>query len=995
MRATTRTETIRGRTTGARAVPALIAIAIIVCALAFAESARAALTPPTIEGPASGAFVQTLPPFRWSPVAGAARYEFEIAADSGFNAPVLGAGFDQFQTRNTRATLRKTIPNGTYWWHVRAITPTGTVSDWSEPRWIEMAWSIAPNLVFPTSEADVVTYPAPVHLQWDPVPHARGYLVSLATDPELGSLVGGQPFETNATSFGVPRALAPGVYYWGVTPIDGGGHHGAPSGVGAFRWEWPTTMANAPRVSDLVEEFDEIFDPLFTWDAVPGAVGYEVGVWSSDQPDLKVCCDGVSIGTTLAPTVAFADNAYFWRVRAVDAAGNAGNWNDGPNFGKAFAETQVTNLHMRDNVNDPGVDVSGSGGYQTHVPIVSWDPVPGASSYEVEVTPYEVVGTGDPPVCNWTAASVKHWKNVTATTAWTPLGTGWNLGKPYASTLNVANDLSTALLPGASYCVRVRPRDIDSTILGKVMNGDFTYLNGPNNPAFQWIGPPTGEPCPFEECNGYLKPEHYVEPMRGVTVGRMPLFTWRPIQGKASYFVIVARDPSFHTLVDYAFTQMPAYAPRTAFNSTTYQDESTAYYWAVLPASHASGNGAVGDPLSAHAADFHKESSPPQLLAPAAGADVATHPVFEWTPVEGARRYFLQVSQDPTFRTVLENNNGIPAGIATDATSYTPKTTYPADTTLYWRVRGEDDRREPFVWSATGTFQRRLPAAVPGPGNPTTGDFVPTIRWSPVQGASSYELDVLYPNGVHPPTFKGLQRPIFTPTYIYGTGIWKWRVRAHFPKADFGSVTGPWTSFVEFTRTLREPPGVTTDASASHVLLSWAPKSGPGNGIYQYRVQISKTPDFSAIVEDTQTENTSYAPPLTSFLYAAGGTFYWHVASMDGGRNTGDYSATQSFSLPTTKAATSITASVLKTSRQIRVTGLVMPNHAGKNVAVTLARKRNGTFRAVATKRPKLSATSSYATAFGRPARGTCRVTARFPGDADSFPSSRRVQFSC
>ena len=991
MHARTHTGTTTGMRRGRRWLFAVVAVA----SLAFAAPAHA-LDAPALEGPTAGVFVETPPPFRWSPVAGAARYEFHIAADAGFNAPVLGSGFDRFQTRNTRATLKKTIPNGTYWWRVRAVTADGAVSDWSESRWIEMAWATPPNLIFPTSEFETITYPAPVRLEWSSVPYARGYLVSLATDPELGSLVGGQPIETNATTYGVPRALAPGVYYWSVTPIDGGGHHGAASAVGAFRWDWPSAMATAPRITDIVAEFDEIFDPQFSWDAVPGAVGYDVGVFSSGQPDLKVCCDGTSIGTSLAPPVAFPDNTYFWRVRAIDAGGNAGEWNDGPEFSKAFAETQVTNLRMRDHLGDPGTDASGTGGYQTNVPIVKWDPVPGASSYEVEVTPYHVVDPEDPPICNWTASTTSgHWKNVTATTAWTPLGTGWNLGKPFASTLNVSNDLSTALSAGGSYCVRVRPRDIDSTILGKVMNGDFTYLNGPNTPAFQWIGPPTGEPCPFDECNGYLKAQHYREPMRGVTVGRMPLFTWTPVQGKDSYFVIVAKDPSFHTLVDYAFTQLPAYAPRTAFNSTTYQDETTAYYWAVLPAAQASGNGAAGEPLSAHPASFHKKSTPPTLLAPTAGSDVADQPVFEWTPVEGARRYFLQVSQDSTFKTILENNNGLPAGIATDATSYTARTTYPADTTIYWRVRGEDDKREPFVWSATGTFQRRLPAPIPNASNPTGGDFVPTIRWSPVQGASSYELDVLYPNGVHPPTFKGLQRPIFTPSYIYGTGIWKWRVRAHFPKVDFGTIAGPWTSWVEFTRTLREPPGVATDATGSHVLLSWQPKAGLGNGIYQYRVQISKTPDFSTIVEDTQTENTGYAPPLTSFLYSAGGTFYWRVASLDGGRNTGDYSATQSFSLPVTKASSSITVTVSKTSSAIRASGMVMPNHAGKTVRVTLARKRNGSFVKIAAKSPKLTTTSSYATSFKRPRAGTCRITARFPGDADHYPSTKKVKFSC
>ncbi len=38
---------------------------------------------------------------------------------------------------------------------------------------------------------------------------------------------------------------------------------------------------------------------------------------------------------------------------------------------------------------------------------------------------------------------------------------------------------------------------------------------------------------------------------------RTPLFTWRPLAWRQSYFVIVAKDPSFSNVVDYAFTRYP------------------------------------------------------------------------------------------------------------------------------------------------------------------------------------------------------------------------------------------------------------------------------------------------------------------------------------------------------------------------------------------------------------------------------------------------------
>src|SRR5205085_3777711 len=97
-------------------------------ALALAAPAHASLPAPELTSPASGASVESLPAFAWKKVPDADHYEFQFAADSGFNSPVLGQGNDDFFTNNTRATLKKTIPNGTYWWRVRSVDTNGGVS---------------------------------------------------------------------------------------------------------------------------------------------------------------------------------------------------------------------------------------------------------------------------------------------------------------------------------------------------------------------------------------------------------------------------------------------------------------------------------------------------------------------------------------------------------------------------------------------------------------------------------------------------------------------------------------------------------------------------------------------------------------------------------------------------------------------------------------------------------------------------------------------------
>ena len=193
-------------------ITSMVALRVVTGALAataallLPATAGAALEAPAPLSPAANASVQALPAFAWDAVAGASKYEFALAADAGFNAPVLGLGEGQFFTRNTRATVKKTLPNGTYWWRVRAIAASGAVSPWAAPRPLRKAWTTAPTLLSPTLGA-VASHPlTPLVLKWSAVPHAAKYWVTVASDPALGSAVLGQGnVETAGTSY-APRA---------------------------------------------------------------------------------------------------------------------------------------------------------------------------------------------------------------------------------------------------------------------------------------------------------------------------------------------------------------------------------------------------------------------------------------------------------------------------------------------------------------------------------------------------------------------------------------------------------------------------------------------------------------------------------------------------------------------------------------------------------------------------------------------------------------------
>lgn len=863
--------------------------AVVAVALATAGPAHAALTAPTPTSPANASVVESLPAFAWTKVPDADHYEFQFAADAGFNSAVLGQGNDDFFTSNTRATLKKTVPNGTYWWRVRSVDSNGNVSAWSLGRSLQKQWTAGASLLAPGSGAGLNFPSDALALSWSAVPGAAHYLVSVATDPLLGSLVVHDQYDSvgppkvQANTLAIGAALAPGSYYWNVTPVDAEGNRGVPSPVAAFNWLWPSTTSL--HVTDL-NDAPEVYDPKFSWDPVQGAARYEVEINPTQNfaPGSKVCCSGTTISTSLSPTMVFKDNTFYWRVRALDPDGHAGVWNYGPSFTKAFdkvppvAGDSVKNLRMRDEANDPGVDAdTGTAGYQTQVPVVTWSLVPGASSYEVDVTPYIAASS----LCDWSSIS-HHWRVNTAVNAWTPLGDGWNGVKPYSDPQSVANEFTT-LVPG-KYCVRVRPRS-DRSGLDEVY-GDYTYLD-PNGLgwAFEWTGYPAGGSCSPSCTANYLGSSDYLTPQTGTVTETTPYFTWKPLAGKQSYYVLVAKDPSFSNVVDYAFTHVPAYAPRGAFGPQTYADENTLYYWAVLPATNYDGSLATGNPLQSAPQSFQKQSTPPDRLFPEEGHVFYDQPTFRWKPTLGARRYELQVAQDPTFGNPIDD-------ITTDSTAYSSDTTYPADTVLYWRVRASDENGVGLNWSTTGTFQKKLAAPLPSAANVAAGEFLPVWSWSSVQGAASYDLSIDQPDGQHK-DFSDFRMPAVSFQRLTGTGVFHWRVRAEFPKAGYGTVPGPYSAPVAFTRTIGEPGGATVDVSRDHVLFSWNAKMG----VKEYRLELSSRPDFAYTFEDVRTENNSYAPTLTDSAWSGGKPIYWRVAGVDEDGNQGDWSPGQSVSL--------------------------------------------------------------------------------------------------
>jgi hypothetical protein len=587
----------------------------------------------------------------------------------------------------------------------------------------------------------------------------------------------------------------------------------------------------------------------------------------------------------------FENNTFNWRVRAIDANGDNGAWNVGPPFTKEFADTtpSVACLRVIDGTEaDPGCANSHGGSPMVvHSPVVTWEPVPGASGYLVYCSCQSGPIFGNTPQ---TAISFTKTGGTTGLVVW-PFG-------PSPEGL-------TQLTDGSTYTITVIPRADNDQVEGTPSSVTFTYQAQP----------------PASSGDTSMQSGDYVAPTSGAALTHTPFFSWNRIQNATMYWVVVAKDASFTNVIDNGYTTMNSYAP--SVSRGTYADDNTPYYWAVFPASGADANSATvlgpTNPALDSPSSFRKNSSPPNLSSPADGQALgAPEPQFVWSNLPYARHYELQVATDANFSNLVDD-------VQTAADSYTAERTYPASSVLYWRVRGVDTSNRNLAWSPSRSFSLGLPAPSVGQ-NTGRGDAIPTWTWSLVPNAISYDLSADYPDGSHSEV-DNIPSPAFTPTRFYGTGTWTFRVRADFP----GGTVGPWSAPFTFVRTFGEVQGAAAARTKAYVLLQWSAKAYAR----QYHVQVSTNVGFSQVFDDNTVDGTSYAPNLTQSQYTDGGTLYWRVAAVDEWGNTSDWSPIQRLTLAR-RMALSLGGSSLTVGHVARVTITVndAKNHRVRGVTV-------------------------------------------------------------
>jgi hypothetical protein len=276
----------------------------------------------------------------------------------------------------------------------------------------------------------------------------------------------------------------------------------------------------------------------------------------------------------------------------------------------------------------------------------------------------------------------------------------------------------------------------------------------------------------------------------------------------------------------------------------------------------------------------------PTPIQPVGGAGVSGPILFQWSPVpQQVKNYSIEIAQDDSFSTILES-------ATTDATAYAATQTYPVGATLYWRVRANNNDGNGLAWSAgASSFVQTLTAPTITTSTPFSGSTFPPLTWNAVDGATSYEVQDVWPDGSAHVT-SNIPSTAVSYTKMTGTGHGTVQVRA-----VFGNVRSAYTPVRDVNHTIAEPGGVKTSLvnkpGKLALTFSWNTKTN----VRQYRVQVSRTAGFAApFLEDT-TDQAAYTPVLTQQDFLDGGVMYWRVAVIDPDGNLGAFSKAKKFRL--------------------------------------------------------------------------------------------------
>ncbi|MHB9139782.1 MAG: choice-of-anchor Q domain-containing protein, partial [Victivallaceae bacterium] len=261
--------------------------------------------------------------FEWNDASdanGVAQYEMQVDNNNDFSSP------ENTLTPAVSSANLNGMTDGSYFWRVRTQDNFGNWSSWSTSGnfVIDITLPTTPDGLTQTSNGG-----GSVSFDWNDASDSSGIAQYQLQADNNNNFSSPEKNVTSATSDVTVTGILEGSYFWRVRAQDNAGNWSAWSTVSNL--DVDTTAPAVPKsLIQVVSGNNVTFDWSDSTDARAGLKQYEMQVDNNN--------DFSSPENTLTPAVSsadlsgMADGSYFWRVRALDNAGNWSNWSSSSSF---------------------------------------------------------------------------------------------------------------------------------------------------------------------------------------------------------------------------------------------------------------------------------------------------------------------------------------------------------------------------------------------------------------------------------------------------------------------------------------------------------------------------------------------------------------------------------------------------------------------------------------------------------------------------------------
>lgn len=788
---------------------------------------------PTTQFPENNTFTNdNAPTFQWTNVTGEAGYRLVIDNDPNFADGENTYDNARIPADTTAVKIENELPDGIWYWRVCAFDRAGNRSEWSERYKLTVDTSApkTPALIAPSNGS--LSNSAVIIFRWTKVlddwaPGFENYIIQIARDDGFANVYHENSVEENVYLY---TFTEDNIFYWRVRAIDNAGNQSPWSE--AWRIGIDTIAPPPPvLVSPDNDESLNTKTPFFNWNPVQDSSGVTYCLQIDNDNDFSSTeyeSSGI-VQSQHALQDPLPEGAWYWRVQAVDLAGNLSSWSEMRIFRVDLHVLPPTLLTpapgttLRDQT--PFFEWIAPETFVTYTLVIDNDQNFSSPVYE-NTTLTENFDNFDQHPENalpdglyyWCVRAVDRAGNENVSVA------GWfKIDTIVSSPVLLSPENERAIndntprfdwqavpdVSGVSYSLKIMRADTTVVIWeNSILISEFTVSTELTDGSYKWcVGVIDGagnenwsENWSFEiDTVAPVASPSLLSPGAFVNTG-CPTFKWSSVLDSDNYLLQIATDPAFDSVVRSLFDI------RANEYSLSQQEEleDGTYYWRVAAGDNAGNLGPWSDNWKLTVDTV--APSTPSLESPALGSyENDNTPVFTWSAVSDPSgiAYCLQIATDNNFANVVYSSHP-PENV--DNFDLHPENAL-SDSGYYWRVMATDNAGNS---STSQTWWFLVDTVAPGKPTGLTPSGIlkdnpsPIFDWLGVSDLSGvmYHLQVatdnLFSNVVLDKAgfLSSRYRPSELPENLYC-----WRVRA----IDRAGNQGAWSEYVQLVLDYRGP----------------------------------------------------------------------------------------------------------------------------------------------------------------------------------------------